>query len=291
MDPPSLTLGQHWVNFWFSVGPDSLAEKSSPIAGLMLAHRLRPCPALCQHWVIAGAAACPEGCVPENKAAGRLWGDVPTRIYNSRLIHQYWSTRSRPRKLETLNQCGFNVGPASETMGQHQINIGPTSRVCWGVAGSNWASNIVILTQCRSNVGPAFATLGQHHADIGSTLRIFWASALAPAAEPCRGLIYRINRNWTTTKWINGVLGHFCAHIGCPGPREPPEDGEMKEMTLPFWHKILNSNSGGLKPSTLPMHGDSPCTIQNPSEWAEKKHLNARAGDKPASPDLTCRQL
>ena len=33
-------------------------------------------------------------------------------------------------KHETLIQCWFNVGPASETVGQHLINIGSASGVC-----------------------------------------------------------------------------------------------------------------------------------------------------------------
>ena len=31
---------------------------------------------------------------------------------------------------------------------------------------------------------------------------------------------------------MNRALGHLCAHIGLIGPGEPPEDGEMIEMTL-----------------------------------------------------------
>ena len=27
-------------------------------------------------------------------------------------------------------------------------------------------------------------------------------------------------------------LGHLCAHVGYTGPGEPPEDGEVNEMTL-----------------------------------------------------------
>ena len=36
-------------------------------------------------------------------------------------------------------------------------------------------------------------------------------------------------------------------------PGEPPEDGEMNEMTLPSRHRIRNSSPGGLRPSTLPL--------------------------------------
>ena len=37
------------------------------------------------------------------------------------------------------------------------------------------------------------------------------------------------------------------------GPGEPPEDGEMNEMTLSSRHRIRNSSPGGLRPSTLPL--------------------------------------
>ena len=47
------------------------------------------------------------------------------------------------------------------------------------------------------------------------------------------------------------------AHIGLTGPREPPEDGEMNEMTLPSIHRIRNSSPSGLRSSTLPLGHDS----------------------------------
>ena len=50
---------------------------------------------------------------------------------------------------------------------------------------------------------------------------------------------------------MNRALGHYCAHTGETGPGEPPEDGEMSEMTLPSRHRTRNSNPGGLRPSTL----------------------------------------
>ena len=58
---------------------------------------------------------------------------------------------------------------------------------------------------------------------------------------------------------MNRALGRLCAHIGYTGPGEPPEDGEMIEMTLSSRHRIRNSSPGGLRPSTLPLgHGGSP---------------------------------
>ena len=42
-------------------------------------------------------------------------------------------------------------------------------------------------------------------------------------------------------------------------PEEPPEDGEMNEMTLPSRHRHRNSSPGGVRPSTLPLsHRSSP---------------------------------
>ena len=58
---------------------------------------------------------------------------------------------------------------------------------------------------------------------------------------------------------MNEVLGHIYAHIGQTGSGEPPEYGEMNMMKLPSRHRIRNSNSGGLRPSTLPIgRGGSP---------------------------------
>ena len=60
---------------------------------------------------------------------------------------------------------------------------------------------------------------------------------------------------------MNGALGHLCAHICLTGLGEPPEDGEVNEMTLPFRHRIRNSNPGGLMPSSLPL-GPGPHNIE-----------------------------
>ena len=37
---------------------------------------------------------------------------------------------------------------------------------------------------------------------------------------------------------MNQPLGHFSAHRGYIGPTEPPEDGDMSEMTLPSRNRI-----------------------------------------------------
>ena len=61
---------------------------------------------------------------------------------------------SSHHKHETLTQCWVDVGPASETTGQHQPNIGPTSRVCsqQTKALNLWWLNVEHL----SNIRPTF---------------------------------------------------------------------------------------------------------------------------------------
>ena len=63
-----------------------------------------------------------------------------------------------------------------------------------------------------------------------------------------------------TCNEMNGGISHLRAHmLNKTGQGEPPEDGEVNEMTLPSRHVIRNSSLGGLRPSTLPVgHGGSP---------------------------------
>ena len=49
------------------------------------------------------------------------------RINNERIQRTRWD----PGKREMLTQCWGNVGPASQTVGQHCHSIGLTWRVCW----------------------------------------------------------------------------------------------------------------------------------------------------------------
>ena len=56
-----------------------------------------------------------------------------------------------------------------------------------------------------------------------------------------------VTRKTVTSNEVNGSLGNLCAHMAKLG--EPPEDGEMVEMTLPSRHR---------RSSTLPLgHGGS----------------------------------
>ena len=47
------------------------------------------------------------------------------------------------------------------------------------------------------------------------------------------------------------MVVYIGAHVGKTGPGEPPEDGEVNEMTPPTKHRIRNSNPGCLRPSSL----------------------------------------
>ena len=61
-----------------------------------------------------------------------------TPCYKWRTILMWSPQPALPSKTVTLNQCCFNVGPTSKTVGQHWKNIGSISRVCW-VSSSNLA--------------------------------------------------------------------------------------------------------------------------------------------------------
>ena len=86
---------------------------------------------------------------------------------------------------------------------------------------------------------------------------------------------------------MNRDLGHLCAHIGQTGPREPPEDGEMIEMTLPSRHRIRNLSPGGLRPSTLPLgHRGSPQYWLSHVDGEETFLFLSNRRDREPSPEL-----
>ena len=61
-------------------------------------------------------------------------------------------------------------------------------------------------------------------------------------------------------EWMNYLYEYTGYFFGGGGGRvgQPPDDGEMNEMTLPSRHRIRNSNRGCLRPNTLPLvHGGS----------------------------------
>ena len=92
-------------------------------------------------------------------------------------------------------------------------------------------------------------------------VKIFFQNRTVPSPQPTTRtrFFYKYFALLLILNEMNRTLGHFCAHIGLTGPGEPPEDGEMIEMTLSSRHWIRNSSPGGLRPSTLPLgHGGSP---------------------------------
>ena len=64
-----------------------------------------------------------------------------------------------------------------------------------------------------------------------------------------------------TTVWE--IKGKQYREINC---KNTNKDGEMIEMTLSSRHKIRNSSTGGLRPSTLPTNTDF-------HTWMGKKHF------------------
>ena len=52
-------------------------------------------------------------------------------VLASTRLQQYALPDPQPSKHEALNQCWFDVGPASPTVKQNWTSIGSTSRVCW----------------------------------------------------------------------------------------------------------------------------------------------------------------
>ena len=116
-------------------------------------------------------------------------------------------------------------------------------------------------------------TTGDNCSGVGWPNKQKWFVHLEPARYFCMN------------NWMNGVLGlcpvntkHLyniyttsdqrrmrvclCAHIGWIGPGDPPEDGEINEMTLPSRHRILNSSPDGLRPDMLTLgHGRLPTML------------------------------
>ena len=56
-----------------------------------------------------------------------------------------YTTRISFTENKTLIQRWFNVGPASQTMGQHSTNIGSTSRICL-IEGTPWDETFSMLS-------------------------------------------------------------------------------------------------------------------------------------------------
>ena len=88
-------------------------------------------------------------------------------------------------------------------------------------------------------------------------------------------------------KWKeSGFRPPLCTYrLNWPG--EPPEDGEMIEMTLSSRHRIRNSSPGGLRPSTLPFgHGGSPQYWLSHVDGEETYLFLSNCRDREPNPEL-----
>ena len=111
-------------------------------------------------------------------------------------------------------------------------------------------------------IGPASLIVTKPYCDIWSTSRVYWGEWLSLSRRPKQRTL---SQPWMTSRCedrrsplCKNEMNIFSTYrINWPG--EPPEDGEMIEMTLSSRHRIRNSSPGGLRPSTLPLgHGGSP---------------------------------
>ena len=118
-----------------------------------------------------------------------------------------------------------------------------------------------------------------------------WLKYYAPVHSPGAAHIRCVWENLRLGNIIkmNQALNHFWSHTGWIRPREPPENGERSEMTLPSRRKNRDSNPRGLRPSTLPLgHGGSPqfskintrYNNEHIESWIHKTHSMNRAVNK-----------
>ena len=106
-------------------------------------------------------------------------------------------------------------------------------------------------------------------------LRNYRLSVYAVGPILCK---YYANTVWSSQQTrdkneMNRALGHLCAHIGQTGPGEPPEDGEMIEMTLSSRHRIRNSSPGGLEGRARYLSVTEATHNTDFHTWMGKKHF------------------
>ena len=100
----------------------------------------------------------------ETRMSGDAVGCSPLGSCIYALLHQYPPPiHQGVTKSKMFNQCWFYVGPASETVAQHQTNIGWMCCVC---------CDSHTLSQCCFNVRPASQTVDQHWNNIGLMSRV-----------------------------------------------------------------------------------------------------------------------
>ena len=98
---------------------------------------------------------------------------------NTRRCYQHITNWRWHSKHETLTQCCFNVGPASQTPGQHWNNTGSMLRAYWGVN----TLETEVVTEHSTSVPNKRQDLKQSWRltstwDIGPTFRTSWANEL-----------------------------------------------------------------------------------------------------------------
>ena len=101
-----------------------ITSRWSNNGGLLMGQRTDVGPVFVQRWTKSSRLASDLSKAPSVSARWKLF-----IITTSNHLLTSWGTRRRPRKHDTLTQCRFNVGPASQTIVQHWTNIGSVYRV------------------------------------------------------------------------------------------------------------------------------------------------------------------
>ena len=128
--PPPTTLSQYWVTLsflpprwmWASVtdGRPTLTQLWFKAKTCRYRHRQHEVP----YWLGL------NGYWPAPATLAQHLTDIVSVSACTRR-QQYALPDPQPRKHNVLNQCWFDAGPASQTVGQNWTSIGSTSRVCW----------------------------------------------------------------------------------------------------------------------------------------------------------------
>ena len=128
----------------------TVSMKHWPYAGLMLDHRLRRWPSINQRRDTIWRLICGRPSSVLYTFDLRNWYIMNSIIQIICRLTPALGLYSTPTlqscvthiPANTRNQCWFDVGLASQTMGQHWITIGSMSRVCWDIAGKGVSSKV-----------------------------------------------------------------------------------------------------------------------------------------------------
>ena len=89
---------------------------------------------------------------------------------------------------------------------------------------------------------------------------------------------------WIIQNEMNRALGHFCAHTGQIGPWEPPEDGDMSEMTLPSRHRMRTWRSEAEHATSRSRR--LPTILSFTSGWGRNIFVISNRRDRPLTTTL-----